>query len=413
MIGSIMAEGNRLFANGADTFTVIQNHEQAIIEKVQEMAPNQLLNSSIDDLCDYLENELQLEVPKLQESEITVDQADTKIDLAAGGMYVVRGQSTYVPATQITYYVPFTGDRDFFGIRPSSWSMNLPRGKVTPSALMLRYTTTNHDPGNIQGQFNADLASIKKHLDQMRVDVAAFNTSFRERATIAVMARRDKLLKDQGLVASLGFPLVRRPDAPQTFIAPQVRRKSPVRPPAASVKPFRPEPELAMTEYEHILSVIQNMVTVIERSPQAFKGMNEEHLRQSFLVPLNGHYEGQATGETFNFEGKTDILIRAEGRNIFIAECKLWKGRAALTEAIGQLLRYATWRDTKIALLVFNRNKNFSAVVEQIPKVVRAHPNFKRELRCDLETAFRCVLAQRDDPNRELILTTLAFDVPV
>jgi hypothetical protein len=40
--------------------------------------------------------------------------------------------------------------------------------------------------------------------------------------------------------------------------------------------------------------------------------MREEDLRQHFLVQLNGQYEGQATGETFNFQGKTDILIRAE-----------------------------------------------------------------------------------------------------
>ena len=77
-----------------------------------------------------------------------------------------------------------------------------------------------------------------------------------------------------------------------------------------------------MGDYEHILSVISNMVAVMERSPRAFKDMGEEDLRTHFLVHLNGHYEGQATGETFNYEGKTDILIRAGGRNIFIAECK-------------------------------------------------------------------------------------------
>jgi hypothetical protein len=76
------------------------------------------------------------------------------------------------------------------------------------------------------------------------------------------------------------------------------------------------------------------------------------------------------------------------------------------------LLGYATWRDTKTALFVFNRLKNFSAVVRQIPEVVRSHPNFKRELSYDVETGFRCVLRHRDDPNRELVLTALAFDVP-
>ena len=40
-------------------------------------------------------------------------------------------------------------------------------------------------------------------------------------------------------------------------------------------------------------------------------------LRQHFLVQLNGQYEGQAVGETFNYEGKTDILIRSEGKKPF------------------------------------------------------------------------------------------------
>jgi len=45
--------------------------------------------------------------------------------------------------------------------------------------------------------------------------------------------------------------------------------------------------------------------------------MDEESIRQHFLVQLNGQYEGQATGETFNFEGKTDILVRSEGKKHF------------------------------------------------------------------------------------------------
>ena len=93
-------------------------------------------------------------------------------------------------------------------------------------------------------------------------------------------------------------------------------------------------------EYEYILSVLSNMVAVMERSPRAFKDMNEEDLRTHFIVQLNGHYEGQATGKTFNYQGKTDILIRADGRNIFVGECKFWTGPSGLTEALDQLLGY-------------------------------------------------------------------------
>ena len=102
-----------------------------------------------------------------------------------------------------------------------------------------------------------------------------------------------------------------------------------------------------MELYEQALKIIQDMALVMERSPEAFKSMGEEALRQHFLVQLNGQFEGKATAETFNMEGKTDILLREGDRNVFIAECKFWKGPKAFGEAIDQLLGYATWRDGK------------------------------------------------------------------
>jgi hypothetical protein len=173
-----------------------------------------------------------------------------------------------------------------------------------------------------------------------------------------------------------------------------------------------PEPTLEMKEYEHILEVIANMAAVIERSPRAFEEMNEEDLRQHFLVQLNGQYEGQATAETFNFEGKTDILIRVEGRNIFIAECRIWHGVGYLRRALGQLLRYVTWRDTKAALVVFNRTRRLSKVLPKIRQVMEGHANFKRELAIEGETRFRYVFGHRDDMSREWMLTVLVFEVP-
>ena len=169
---------------------------------------------------------------------------------------------------------------------------------------------------------------------------------------------------------------------------------------------------LSTDDYEHILAVMTNMVFVMERSPSAFTAMDEEALRSHFLVQLNGHYEGQASGETFNYEGKTDILIRAEGRNIFIAECKYWDGAKKFGQTIDQLLGYVSWRDTKTAIVMFNRNKNFSQVIETIPSAVKAHQNFKRAMDDNAEGRSRYVLAHRDDKNREMILTVLAFDVP-
>ena len=88
--------------------------------------------------------------------------------------------------------------------------------------------------------------------------------------------------------------------------------------------------------YEHILGVLKSMALVIERSPSFFSSLDEETIRTHCLIQLNGHYEGLATGETFNSSGKTDILVRVGDRNVFIAECKLWRGPRSFTGAVKQ-----------------------------------------------------------------------------
>ena len=176
---------------------------------------------------------------------------------------------------------------------------------------------------------------------------------------------------------------------------------------------FEREPILPMEEYEHILSVAQNMAIMLERSPSTFAKLKEEEIRDHFLVHFNGHYEGQATGETFNQIGRTDIMIRENGRNVFIAECKFWSGAKAFGETIDQLVGYTSWRDTKTAIFVFNKNKDTSKVLEQIPDLVKNHPNHKRPSPGKMdETRFRYVLHQPGDTNREFFLTVCVYDIP-
>jgi hypothetical protein len=228
----------------------------------------------------------------------------------------------------------------------------------------------------------------------------------------AITQRQSKLLRDQNLVAGLGIPLKRRHDAAGTYAAPEVRRKITPRIPAATPGNYKPEPVLEEAEYQHILSVIEGMAKTMERDPRVFQKLNEESLRTMFLVPLNGHYQGDATGETFNFTGKTDILIRSGDRNIFIAECKFWGGLAKMVETVDQLLGYLSWRDSKTAIIVFNRNRDFSKVLQTIPDAMRGHPNFQKDEGKHGDTRFRYVFRHKDDVAKVLHVTVMVFDVP-
>ena len=108
-----------------------------------------------------------------------------------------------------------------------------------------------------------------------------------------------------------------------------------------------------------------------------------------------------------NISGNFDYVVFD-----FIAECKFWSGPAGLTKALDQMLGYTAWRDTKAALLIFNRERNTSTVLEGVAKTVKDHPNCKREQSRKSDTEFRYVFSHRDDANREITVTVLVFDVP-
>ena len=78
--------------------------------------------------------------------------------------------------------------------------------------------------------------------------------------------------------------------------------------------------------------------------------------------------------------------------------------------SLDQLLGYTSWRDTKTAVLVFNRNRTMSTVLNGIPEVVKKHGSYKADRTYDSETGFRYVFGHRDDANREMILTVLVFE---
>jgi hypothetical protein len=396
---------NLLF-NKIDWFSVRENQRRQMAEEIARYDGNKLLNTSVEDLSKYFDEKYRIEVPMLREEEITADQREAQIDVSRDPMRFIRDRDRpfHVAGTLIEITVPFKGEAEVFNIQPSTFTASPPIADIIGDNLIIQISGTDLTSEQVRSRVDRTINEIKSYLESLRNDVKDLNDSLLATAKEAINQRRAKLLKDQSLVAGLGFPLRDRKDAPRTYVAPDVRRKIQLRPPAATTAPFVPEPELELEHYEHILRVVQNMTHVMERSPSAFASMDEEALRTHFLVQLNGHFEGAATGETFNYTGKTDILIRVEGKNIFIGECKFWSGAKNLSETIDQILGYSSWRDTKTAVIIFNKRKNFSSVIKAIPPTVEAHPNFKRSLGQQSETSFRYIMSHRDDPNRELIL---------
>jgi hypothetical protein len=264
----------------------------------------------------------------------------------------------------------------------------------------------------LKAETSGALELIQKNLDEGAKAVAQHNGLLKQWARQALATRREQAGSYQAMVETLGFPLRRRPDADAKKEITLVRRESGTTMGSTARPRPEPEPELQERDYDQILADLERMGSVMERDPGAFGSLREEALRAILLVPLNLMYEGQATGETFNYEGKTDILIRSGGRNVFIAECKFWSGPNGLADTIDQILGYLCWRDTKAAIVLFNRVRQMTTVLSKIVPTVENHPNHIETVEQEGETRFRFTMSHRDDPERQITLTVLVLDVP-
>lgn len=405
----------RPFREG-DLHSTLGNHLDMVRAEIEALDSEYVLKASPAELEDFFVDKASVEPLILHDGDASIDnQAGVKIDMShdfrRGGM---PGEQILVPGTKLRISVPYDGDKGLWRLRPSHFtpspypSFDVEEGRII---MTLEFIENEVSADEIRAQLSAKLQSLLGAVENIRTDVVAHNQRLAGIIGPLMVRRRERALAAQRVVDGLGLS-IRRADRSPDYGVSVVRRRQPVVRPAVLPGKYTPEPRLEMGEYEHILSVLRSMSLVMERSAAVFKTLDEETIRTHFLLALNGHYEGGVTGETFNASGKTDILIRADDRNVFVAECKFWHGAVRFYEGIDQLLGYLSWRDTKAAILVFNRNKDSTRVRAEMHDVMIQRPEFRKTLVHAPDGDSRYVLVKASDAGREIMVTTMLFDVP-
>jgi hypothetical protein len=392
---------------------VLTNRGKAMLKDISSYDADSLLNTSPEDLAAFFAEKYEVDVPELSRDGTTVESSEIQIDVTYDrGRHFIDEEHHYVRGTQVIYHVPFSGERQLFFVRPKTWGFNPPQAAVHEHELQLVQEGEDLKDAEVIASFDSVLGDIERNLGYLRTSVNPFNLDMETTARRQIDSRRKYLLDMRRLTESLGFPLKRVGTYQGSSVFVQRKKIDLVSPPKPSAGTYVPEPTLDAKAFEEILDVMSNMALVMEKSPSAFTSMKEEDLRSHFLVQLNGTFEGKASGETFNYTGKTDILISDAGKNLFIAECKFWKGAASFTAAIDQLLSYLCWRDTKAALVLFNKDKDFSAVLSQIPELCIKHVCYEQTISRPSVSSFRFLFHSPQDRNRKIRLAVLAFDIP-
>jgi hypothetical protein len=280
----------------------------------------------------------------------------------------------------------------------------------------LRYPLTyaDSDTALINPTLDKFAERVERSLGFARREIDEFNRRLESLALQFIDKRQKRIRQHREEPAQTGVPIRRRPRDPlKTNIDDTiVRRPAPALPTTTDRDPIALEPVLGLEVYERILRDIRRHTHAMEQNPDTYATMGEEDRRNVILNALAPNYATGSSAEAFNHRGHTDMLIRHGRANIFIAECKFWHGQERFADAVDQLFGYQAWRDTKLALLMFVREKGLTAIVKRGRDALAAHPQFVGWKDAATATELRAVVHWKDGPERLAELNVFFIPTP-
>ena len=404
----------RMF-RGGDLPDYFARKSDKIQQTIQYKPEDYIRNVNETEYINYLVEKFTVDPININFEAVFIDapyEKDIPAERFSSFHFSVRAGESY-PKPATIYHLPYSGNEELFQYALSnqlSWGMEV---FLHEQCLCFEVVSLSGNPEEMREKAEKVISDLKAQLEYLVPELEKFNDRLPTIIKELLQERKQEIFDKDQFIASLGVPIKKRENLPETYAipTPEFRKSVSVEPQVTEVG-YKPEPTLPDPVYEDILQTIHDVGKTFERLPSTYSDKDEEALRDHLLLYLEPRYEGSATGETFNSTGKTDILIRHENSNAFIAECKFWRGQKEYLETITQLLGYLTWRDSKSAVVVFVRNKDLSSVLKKAEEVTPNHPNYLDFVEKKEDTWFNYRFHINGDPNREVKLGVLFFHIP-
>ena len=392
---------------GGELARALEAQGRKMREAVEAEAEESLKQADVDEWAAALAHHFAVACPELKTDDVWMEPVrDVKVDVSWDQSRYFSDYASDLarnsPGYRVVVHVPFEGDAGVFQLKTSTWTTTFPRGRVKDGELLLTIDYPRDHKPDIDAQAQGFINEVSRYLSWAREQIDVFNSALEQEARRAIEGRRRRIEERDAHLAQSKIPVRRPGEVGKTYIPDVlVRRPVPSLPKTrADDEAPKLEPVLEERVFEHILGVIRMQARQMEQSPATYTGMGEEARRQTLVATLNTHYEGRAHAEAFNNEGKTDILIRHEGKSLFICECKFWTGPEGFTDTIDQLFRYVGWRDTKLAVVMFVREKGLTTILKRAKTTLGKHPHFVAWREAADETELRATMHWPGDDER-------------
>ncbi len=399
-----------LFKKG-DTNQLEDLLKQKVSKRIQSLEDDYVLNVSEIDYVNYLTEDMRIECPEVQFDNCSVTTRRVLMPNEYLPMFIKFSSHEDLERTVYRLCIPLSGDKELLLYLPSRFLLS---GSghfcFDHNEIYIDVPDVNGNGENVAREIQTYKNDLNKMIGFLKTDIERINKSISIYIPQVFKNRKEKILKEQQVIANLGMPIKSSKVTNNTYSIPTVKRRieKPIVSNRQEAEPLTPT--MAESVYQDILSAISTTGQNIERYPKTIENQDEETIREQFLTQLSMTFKGcSSTGESFNHEGKTDIMVKHGNDTLFIAECKIWKGAKKLNEAIDQLLSYLTWRDSKTALLIFNKDTDPQTVVTSIQESIPSHPNFVKFV-VQRDTGWYDYIFHLTDSTTEIKMAVMVFD---
>ena len=391
-----------------DFLQFVRNSKGDIQNEIESRGKEYILKVDETEFKSYLEEKYSLEPLEIDVSSCEIGEPTKGRTKSQGNFHSYTGD---IYNFTITYR--YSGSVEIFKIRPNPRLQNTYEITIYENKRIVSFSFDIDK--TIPEIFENEKANYFKkafgNLERANNNVKDWNFQVVNVVDTLFSAQKKKYIQENDFFAAINVRV--NPNTISVFTAPTIKRKIIPQPSVPKNKEFSLVPTMAKEMYEDVLKVIYDSGKSMEKKPALYLDKYEEDLRDLFLYLLETRYDGiTATGETFNRNGKTDILLKYanDGSNLFVAECKFWHGQAEFLDAISQLFNnYITWRDSKTALLIFVKNKDFTNVLKTIRTGIRNHPYFVKENGDRGDSSFSYLMRLPQDKDKHIFLEVIAF----
>jgi len=385
-----------------DGFSFFKERKSKLTKEINTLTTEDLKNSD-DSIKIFLKTKHMIK-PIDFKGHYQEDKGEIDIDVRNDRRFLAyfdrdtNNKPVYRKGRLIEIHLPFSCEGYLFSIKPSSFTSVIPKAKISANELIFEFKFISEvdKPEDFLKKINSEIDLTKRYASWLNTDINSYNSSIESVIDNNLKSRRNKLSKDLEFLNGLDVPK-KESERKIGFVKPEKKLKLKI----IEEKFGKNEIEHILEEetYNEIINYIDSLGINLERSSQRVRDLDEESLRDTFLMALNSVYKGMVSGEAFNKSGKTDICIKHKDNNIFIAECKIWRGEAYFKEGLNQLLSYLTWRDSKTSYIIFSRNQDINSVIEKAKKLLTEKQNYVKEVRTNSESSIQYKFKQNNNKN--------------